>query len=352
MSAVIPKIIFIVPYRNRKTHKLFFSKYMTSLLDRSISPSASAIEYEIYFSHQADERPFNRGAIKNIGFLAIKQKYPTEYQNMTFVFNDIDTIPFNTIFDYDTIKGTVKHFYGFKYALGGIVSIKGSDFEMLNGYPNFWGWGMEDAILQRRCEKHHLTIDRTNFYPIGSPEILHLFDGVSRIINKNETMHSKKDNHLNGLKTIYKLSYSINKKSSREEDNVHIIEHDKINIINVSSFECLNKYETEIFHEYDLREPSKKILQTTRVINPNSFNTNNWSNIPFYPDHSTKTAMINKFGQAQTEEIIQNSLKRTIGQKQYTNANINKYSPHYATVHKIKPSASGSVNIGLGGVKK
>ena len=343
MSTNIPKIVFIVPYRNRKTHKLFFSKYMTSLLDINSAKE----EYEIYFSHQSDKRPFNRGAVKNIGFLAIKQKYPTEYQNITFVFNDIDTVPFSNIFDYSTVKGTIKHFYGFKYALGGIVSIKGSDFELINGYPNFWGWGMEDAILQRRCDENNLYIDRNVFYPIGSPEILHLFDGVSRIINKNETINSKKDNKLDGLKTIYKLSYTVDNKSTNKEDNLHIIEHPKIKIINIISFDCFNKYETEVFHEYDLREPSKKILQSTRTINPTSFAVNNWTKIPYYPTNEVKTKMINKYGKHKTEEIIQNNLK---GEK--TLQNINKYSPHYAVVNNIKPKAFGSVNIGLGGVMK
>jgi hypothetical protein len=346
--STVPKIIFIVPYRNRKTHKFFFSKYMTSLL-------SNKEDYEIYFSHQSDERPFNRGAIKNIGFLAMKQKYPNEYQNITFVFNDIDTVPFNNIFNYETNHGTIKHFYGFKYALGGIISIKGRDFETLNGYPNFWGWGMEDAILQRRCNIHNLIIDRSEFYPIGSPEILHLFDGVSRIISKNETIHSKKDNLLDGLKTIYNLSYKINKESTCKQDNENIIIHDKINMINIISFECLNKYKDEIFHEYDLREPSKKILNSNRIINPSTFNTNNWTKIPFYPNQTTKTKMINKFGQKQTDEIIQNSLTYHSGSAHSQSQNIqniNKYSPHYASVNKIKPQAMGSVNIGLGGVKK
>ena len=73
--------------------------------------------------------------------------------------------------------------------------------------------------------------------------------------------------------------------------------------------------------------------------------------------------MINKFGQSQTDEIIQNSLKQKNNQNINTpnintpnintsSININKYSPYYATVHKIKPAATGSVNIGLGGVKK
>jgi hypothetical protein len=129
------------------------------------------------------------------------------------------------------------------------------------------------------------------------------------------------------------------------------MKNENILMINISTFECLNKYKNEIFHEYDLREPTKKMLHSNRVIQPSAFNANNWTKIPFYPNHAIKTKMINKYGQAQTEEIIQNSLKQK--NTQNTNIqNINKYSPHYATVHKIKPSATASVNIGLGGVKK
>ena len=65
MSA--PKKIFIVPYRNRVTHRSRFLERMSDYLkDES--------DWEIYFAHQCDERPFNRGAMKNIGFLAMKRK--------------------------------------------------------------------------------------------------------------------------------------------------------------------------------------------------------------------------------------------------------------------------------------
>jgi hypothetical protein len=86
----IPKKVFIVPYRNRVQHKFFFSKYMSFILE-------DEDDYEIYFSHQCDARTFNRGATKDIGFLAVKAKYPNHYQNIDFVFNDVDTIPFNKI---------------------------------------------------------------------------------------------------------------------------------------------------------------------------------------------------------------------------------------------------------------
>ena len=63
----IPKRIFVVPYRNRVQHKFFFSKYMSYILE-------DKDDYEIYFTHQCDARTFNRGAIKNIGFIAAKNK--------------------------------------------------------------------------------------------------------------------------------------------------------------------------------------------------------------------------------------------------------------------------------------
>jgi hypothetical protein len=103
----IPKRIFVVPYRNRVQHKFFFSKYMSFILE-------GKDDYEIVFSHQCDARTFNRGAVKNIGFLSMKHKYPEHYKDITFIFNDVDTIPFNKIFDYETTHGVVKHYYGFK----------------------------------------------------------------------------------------------------------------------------------------------------------------------------------------------------------------------------------------------
>ena len=172
--------------------------------------------------------------MKNIGFIAMKEKYPNDYKNMNFIFNDVDTLPFTDIFDYETQEGIVKHYYGFEDALGGIVVIKGCDFEKINGYPNFWGWGMEDASLQKRCNKHGLTIDRTNFYTVGSPEILQLFDGVSRIINKKETKKYSYDNGSDGLTSIQNLKYSIDKQAS--VNNEHIFEKKNIFMIHISSF--------------------------------------------------------------------------------------------------------------------
>ena len=285
----IPTKVFIVPYRNRPQQKFFFSKYMTFLLE-------DMSDYDVYFSHQSDARHFNRGAMKNIGFIAMKQKYPNHYKNITFIFNDVDTMPFSKIFDYETVPGVIKHYYGFKYSLGGIVVIKGGDFERINGYPSLWGYGFEDNCLQKRADLFRLKIDRTNFYPIGSPEILQLFDGVSRIINKTDPWRMKNDNGYDGLRTITQLSYSIDTISTNEADNRLVVENPNIFIINTTHFLTGIDYNTDEYYKYDLREPARAIIAPHKIRrNPANLNdiksVDDWTNIPYYPMKKEKIDM-------------------------------------------------------------
>jgi hypothetical protein len=222
----IPKLVFIVPYRDREQQQLFFKKHMTDILS-----DYSKEEYKIYYIHQNDERDFNRGALKNIGFKIIKEKFPNDYKNITLVFNDVDTMPLNKNFlNYETKQGIIKHFYGYNYALGGIVSINAQDFESLNGYPNLWAWGFEDNMLQQRVlKKKQLSIDRSQFYPILDKNILHLTDGLNRTVNRGEF-----DRYLNdtkeGIDSISSLEYQI----EEESGFIHINNFDTGNIIDNS----------------------------------------------------------------------------------------------------------------------
>jgi len=199
-----PSLIFIVPYRDREQQQIFFAKQMkTVLADRE--PDS----YKILYIHQTDTRKFNRGAMKNIGFLVVKSMYPDDYKDITLVFNDVDTMPYSTGFiNYDTKRGTIKHFYGFKFALGGIVSITGYDFEKINGFPNFWGWGYEDNALNERALKHKVIIDRSQFYPILDKNILQFMDSFERIVNRTEiTMYKAATDE--GIDRINGLEYNI-----------------------------------------------------------------------------------------------------------------------------------------------
>ena len=286
----VPSRVFIVPYRNRVQHKFFFSKYMSFILE-------DQDDYEIYFSHQCDARTFNRGATKDIGFLAIKEKYPQHYKNITFIFNDIDTIPFNKIFEYQTTHGVVKHHYGFKYALGGIVVIKGADFEKTNGFPCFWGWGMEDNALQKRCDRAGLKVDRSVFYNIGSPEILQLFDGISRIISKKDPWRGEHDNGVDGLRTITQLKYNIDDKSENPNDNIFAVHNSRIFFINISTFLTHIPFGSEEYYNYDLREPKRKIINPDKIRETKKtvVSTNDWSNIPYYPTTREKRENVAKY---------------------------------------------------------
>ena len=201
----IPKLIFVVPYRDREQQYRFFHKQMTTEI-LSDYPQGS---YKIWYIHQCDSRDFNRGAMKNIGFLVAKQLYPYDYKNITLVFNDVDTMPFNKNFlHYETSPGIVKHFYGYDFALGGIVSMNAHDFERINGYPNLWGWGFEDNCLQVRVKKTDIQIDRGQFYPILDKNILQVTDGVTRIVNRNE-FDQYYHNTSEGINSINNLNYDI-----------------------------------------------------------------------------------------------------------------------------------------------
>lgn len=201
---LIPKIVFIVPYRDREQQLHFFKEQMSKVLS-----NIPKTDYKIYILHQQDDRKFNRGAMKNIGYIVVKELYPNDYKNITLVFNDVDTMPYTKNFlKYDTVPGVVKHFYGHKFALGGIVSITAGDFEKTTGFPNFWAWGYEDNTLKLRVDKAGLNIDYTQFYPIKDGNILQLSDGDYRDVSRTE-FDTYKKNDADGFGDICGLTYNV-----------------------------------------------------------------------------------------------------------------------------------------------
>jgi len=237
-NGVVPKIIFIIPYRDRENQKNLFLRQMAYVLE-DLPPT----DYKIYFAEQDDQRDFNRGAMKNIGFLAMKEMYSDDYKNITFVFNDVDTMPYEkNLLNYVTYENNIKHFFGYSYTLGGIVSITGADFEKIGGYPNFWCWGYEDNMLQKRALAAKIRIDRDQFYKVGCKEIIQFADEMYKSVNRNE-FDRYVGNRMDGVGDISSLQYTI------DEDQRRIL---------ITRFETPYKNTPENNTMYDIRTPSRQ----------------------------------------------------------------------------------------------
>lgn len=247
MNPVVPKFVFIVPYRDREPHRVFFSTYIHKVMS-DVPPE----DWTYFFVHQADKRPFNRGGMKNIGFLALKNKYPNDYKNIIFIFNDVDTLPYDkNVLNYHTDFGVVKHFYGFRFALGGIFSIRGVDFERINGFPNFWAWGGEDNLIHRRAKEYGLLIDRSNFFEIGNQNILQFADGLKRLICRDEMATSLLPNNQDGLNKITNLDFKV---------------YDDTHMIDVLTFDSYISYSQLRFEEETLDKLTKIHVSPLKAI--------------------------------------------------------------------------------------
>lgn len=238
--------IFIIPYRNRNDHKKQFISYMKSYLEKI----NYKYEYKFVFAHQCDNRPFNRGAMKNIGFLAIKNKFPDTYKDITFVFHDIDTLPNEScLLPYNTIVGKVAHYYGYKYALGGIFAIKGGDFEKTNGFPNFWGWGLEDNVIYERCISQKINVDRSIFFDIkDTKNINQKFDGFKRMISKRDSVIYKHETP-DTMNDVKNLKYELNENNENNEWYV-----------NTSNFDVVMDPTKQVYTNFDIRSGNKLII--------------------------------------------------------------------------------------------
>jgi hypothetical protein len=228
------KYIFIVPYRNREQHKEFFIRYMNYILE-----DYDKNEYEIIFANQNNDLPFNRGSMKNIGFLYAKQKY-SYYKDINFIFNDVDTVPYKKgMITYDVEPNVIKHYYGFTFALGGIFSIKGADFEKIDGFPNLWSWGYEDNVIYERAIENNIFVDRSQFYKVGDHHILHILDEFTKNISSKNIILYKNKKIVDGLKSLVDVNFIWNETTNMLDVN----SHNSVHSFNDNSYiSSLNKF--------------------------------------------------------------------------------------------------------------
>jgi hypothetical protein len=163
------RLNIVVPYRAREQHLELFVPHVRACFARDLG--ASKIPYRVTIVEQENGLPFNRGAVKNIGFLLGR-----EHSDYT-VFHDIDFLPIWADYSYaETL--TPLAWYGAEARpiipgrpelainvlsafFGGVVLAPNALFKRVNGYSNlYWGWGFEDIDLGQRIKRSGKTIGR------------------------------------------------------------------------------------------------------------------------------------------------------------------------------------------------
>ena len=174
------KLGVIVPYRKRPTHLRQFQE--------SIKEYLKDYDYELIIVEQADDLPFNRGKLLNIGFkLALRKQ--CDY----VVFHDVDMLPVDVDYSFSEVPTHLATNFTnddreiFKTYFGGVTLFPIELFKRINGYSNeYWGWGFEDDDLLLRCTEQKVFTD-FELYDVSkeSTSGLYLHGDESYIESKN-----------------------------------------------------------------------------------------------------------------------------------------------------------------------
>jgi beta-1,4-galactosyltransferase 3 len=202
------KLALIVPYRNRQAH---LDVFIPAIRKQLVSEE---IDFDIFVVEQLGDAPFNRGKIKNSGFVMA--------QDYAWVcFHDVDLLPISNS-DYSipcvptrlcnsTSKSNYEEFDNNN--LGGVVLFLPNHFIQANGYNNdYWGWGFEDNDLTNRCVNQGLEIElRPTAYDHLTEQIA---SGPDEHFSANESNFFKHDYANNGLNTLeFRTAYREQKKT-------------------------------------------------------------------------------------------------------------------------------------------
>jgi hypothetical protein len=150
-------MVIVVPFRNRREQLKQFASHMEAFLDGH--------PWRVLVIEQVEGKPFNRGALLNIGFQLSKAECDS------LAFHDVDMLPLDAACDYSPLGVGMRHLagaaeqYGFKSPylnyIGGVLLSTTSAFESINGFSNeYWGWGSEDDDLFIRASACGVPIER------------------------------------------------------------------------------------------------------------------------------------------------------------------------------------------------
>lgn len=164
----LPPLHIVVPYRDRAEHRARFVPHLRAWF----AERQPDIPYRVTFVEQAAGLPFNRGLIKNIGFVL------GEGGSAYTCLHDIDYLPADA--DYGWADCPTCLLWSGAEArpvapglsdavirtdtastLGGVLLMPNAVFRAVDGYSNlYWGWGSEDIDLSLRIRGRRIPTDR------------------------------------------------------------------------------------------------------------------------------------------------------------------------------------------------
>lgn len=132
----------IVPYRDRADHLAQFIPHMNKYLP----------EAKIVIVEQADEKPFNRAKLINIGYI----EFPAEH----ICAHDIDLLPvYVNYHEGHGVQQKVKSDIQTKDYLGGVTIFDSKTFDLIGGYHNEYFHRAEDNELMFHLKRLQIPID-------------------------------------------------------------------------------------------------------------------------------------------------------------------------------------------------
>ena len=222
-------LVILVPYRDREAQKDIFIPHMKAFLDNK------GIHYKIIICEQSDDdRPFNRGAIRNIAFIEAVKILNQSPDTTTYCFHDVDFTPISEECIYTLQdRNSVYHPYGVHTCVGGMLFLTEKAMRESNGYPNnYWGWGLEDVCMMARLQVTGYTIDRTNFEILGDDKLFKKINGPENTrIWPNTDINIIKDLYYDEANNRYKASlngvenikYEVLSEEHSEDNVIHIV---------------------------------------------------------------------------------------------------------------------------------
>lgn len=164
------RLAIVVPYRDREPHLRQFVPHLRNYFTRD--KLDCNIDYRVVIVQQEPGLPFNRGMLKNIGFMLAEPH--ADY----VCFHDIDYLPIWADYSWADAP-TALVWYGAEelpiapgrssmsvrhdldQLFGGAVIVPNAAFRQINGFSNdYWGWGCEDIDFKSRFVRSGIALGR------------------------------------------------------------------------------------------------------------------------------------------------------------------------------------------------